>query len=111
MLNDAGWILTEGASIRTLKTKDTNASSTPQELTLRINVPEQPDLQKVAEALQRFWSLAGAKVEINVSDVREIVANRNHQVYVTNIQISPNQDMKPFWSSTAATEPDIILPT
>lgn len=103
MLNDAGWILTEGASIRTLKTKDTNASSTPQELTLRINVPEQPDLQKVAEALQRFWSLAGAKVEINVSDVREIVANRNHQVYVTNIQISPNQDMKPFWSSTAAT--------
>ncbi len=103
-LNDAGWILAEGASVRTLKTSGSasSTSSTAQELSITISVPEQPDLQKVAEALQRFWSLAGAKVTIIVTDVREIVANRTHQVYVTNVQLSPNQDMKPFWSSAAA---------
>ena len=90
--------------MRTLKTSGSasSTSSTAQELSITISVPEQPDLQKVAEALQRFWSLAGAKVTIIVTDVREIVANRTHQVYVTNVQLSTNQDMKPFWSSAAA---------
>lgn len=104
MLDEAGWKLVEGASVRTLKASGSasSTSSTAQELTMTISVPDQPDLMKVAEALQRFWSLAGAKVEIAVTDVREIVTNRNHQIYVTNVQLSPNQDMKPFWNSTAA---------
>lgn len=103
-LDDLGWKLQEGASVRTMKA--TSASSTPTELDIHIRVPEQPDLIKVAEALQRFWSLAGAKVEIETGDadqlLRETVANRNHQIYITNILLSPNQDMKPFWSSSAA---------
>ncbi|MFO0764726.1 MAG: ABC transporter substrate-binding protein [Patescibacteria group bacterium] len=103
-LDELGWKLQEGASVRTMK--GSGASSTPTELDIHVRVPEQPDLIKVAEALQRFWSLAGAKVEIETGDadqlLRETVANRNHQIYITNILLSPNQDMKPFWSSAAA---------
>lgn len=99
-LETLGWKLAEGATVRT---KTQGSSTTSQELSLRIRVPEQPDLLKVAEALQRFWSLAGARVEIETGDdtqvARETVANRDHQIYLTYLRLAPNQDMRRFWSS------------
>lgn len=95
-LNTLGWKLAEGASIRT---QNGNASST--ELALAIEVPNQPDLIRVAEYLQRRWSLIGVKVSIAPFESNEsILKQQNYDVLVTNILLPSSQDLSAFWSST-----------
>lgn len=101
-LDKLGWKTSEETGIRTLQ--KAGSSSTAQELVLTIRVPEIPDLVTVAEALQRFWSLVGAKVNLEVSDhqqlAREIVTNRDHQIYLTYLRYGAEQSMHEFWASS-----------
>lgn len=107
-LDSLGWKLVENESIRQLAgstraTSTTSTTATTTALSLSILVPNQPDLLKVAEALKRRWSLSGAEVNI-ISDepenlLRTALEKRDYQILLTNILLSPNQDLTPFWSS------------
>lgn len=124
MLEKAGWKLAPNATVRqfvpppkpvttTVRGRTTtvtptstlpNASSTPLEV--HIDVPDQQDLVRVAELLQRRWSLLGAKVTITTqpSDTlrRQATQDRNYQVILWNVLLSPSQDISLFWSSASA---------
>jgi peptide/nickel transport system substrate-binding protein len=110
-LETLGWKLPEGGAVRQFvgvgATRAATSTASSTNLTLSILVPNQPDLQKVAELLKRRWSLIGAEVTI-VSDepealLREALEKRNYQVIVTNILLPPNQDLTAFWASKNAT--------
>lgn len=79
-----------------------NTSSTP--LVLTIEVPNQPDLLKIATYLQQRWSLIGARVEIQNDEANNLLQNAlndrsSYQIILWNILLSPDQDLSPFWSS------------
>lgn len=103
----AGWKIDEQTGIRSYRAAGKTTSSTGTPLILRIDVPNQPDLVKMAEHLRQRWSLIGAKVDIQTHSpgelFRNIVSDRSkHQVVVWNILLSPTQDPAPFWGSDAA---------
>lgn len=112
-----GWKLKEGENVRTYQptvAKSTTNTKTPEPvvaasstpLSITIDVPEQPDLLRVAELLKRRWSLIGAQVEIRTGEaeslLRDAMERRDYQVLVWNILLSPNQDISMFWSSDRA---------
>ncbi|MSR85343.1 ABC transporter substrate-binding protein, partial [Candidatus Uhrbacteria bacterium] len=115
LLQSMGWILNAGETVRhfvpvvvpksTKKTASVTTSSTP--LTLTIDVPEQPDLLKVADFLKRRWSLLGIQVAIQSTDpeslLRQILNDRSYQIVVWNILLPETQDLTPFWNSGSAT--------
>ena len=107
-LDKIGWKLDPQANVRVLtpvttgKTTTTAAtSSTLMEFT--IDVPEQPDLIKVAELLQRRWSLLGARVTIRRQPGDELrkqaLANPDYQVIIWNVLLPPDQDLSQFWAN------------
>ncbi len=122
-LTDAGWVLSDGDGLRhftppapvtTHRGRHTTAqppaavasTSTPA-LTLTIEVPEQPDLLRVADYLKQRWLLLGAQVNIESQNpeplLRQATETRTYQVLIWNILLSPDQDLTPFWSSKNAT--------
>lgn len=102
-IESLGWKLPEGGTVR--QVASSTASST--NLALSILVPNQPDLQKVAELLKRRWSLIGAEVTIVTDEpevlLRDALEKRDYQVLVTNVLLPPNQDLTAFWASKNAT--------
>jgi peptide/nickel transport system substrate-binding protein len=109
-LDTLGWKLPEGETVRqflgtgTRTTATSTASST--KFLLTISVPNQPDLELVAELLKRRWSLLGAEVAI-ISDepgilLRSAVEKRDYQILITNVLLPPNQDLTAFWASKNA---------
>lgn len=103
----AGWKLDGETGLRSFRAAGKITSSTATLLALHIDVPNQPDLVRMAEYLRQRWSLIGAKVDIQTHTpeelFRSIVGDRTkHQVVVWNILLSPTQDPAPFWGSDAA---------
>lgn len=86
-------------------TPTVNASSTP--LALTIDVPDQPDLEQIADYLRRRWSLLGIRVTVHTESPevlhRRITSDRDsYQVVVWNELLPPSQDLTAFWKSTQA---------
>jgi peptide/nickel transport system substrate-binding protein len=126
LITSAGWVQPENSDIRikappkpipaatTKKTaSDASATSTAiistassTQLVFTVSVPNVPDILAVADVLKRRWSLLGAKIEINAMDTetlaRSVVANRNAQIVVWNVLLSPSQDLYPVWWSSEA---------
>ncbi len=108
-LDTLGWKVPEGGTVRQFVGTGAAASSTASttQLTLKILVPTQPDLQKVAELLKRRWSLLGAEVTIQSDEpellLRNALEKRDYQILVTNLLLPPNQDLTAFWASKNAT--------
>lgn len=106
LLTEAGWKKEEGRELRVQSSGATSTDDTP-ELTLTITVPDVPDLVAVAEALARRWSLLSAKVALQVETAeplaRRVTADRNAQILVWNVLLSPSQDQYPVWWSGEAT--------
>lgn len=107
LLEEVGWIHpaeAEGVdtSLRVLK----NASTTTP-LTLTLHVPNVPDLVAVADALRRRWALLGARIEVEIDApealARAITTNRNAQIVVWNVLLTPSQNQYPIWWSGEAT--------
>lgn len=113
LLESAGWRLKQNENVRSTtipapKGAPKGTTATTTELALTIEVPEQPDLQKIAEYLKRRWSLLGARISIDVLDGDRLSAqavndHTTYQILVTNVLLSSTQDIKPFWSSFNAT--------
>lgn len=79
------------------------ATASSTELTLKILIPEDPDLQAAAEVLKRQWSLIGAKVEIEAVPMEELLRQatreRQTQIVLLNLFLGNEQDLFPFWWS------------
>jgi peptide/nickel transport system substrate-binding protein len=110
LLTKAGWVMPPDGNVRILETagKTTSTSNaTTTELVLDILIPEDPDLQAVAESLKRQWSLIGAKVEIRAVPMEELLRQatreRQTQIVLLNLQLGIEQDVFPFWWSGNAT--------
>ncbi|MBD3281166.1 hypothetical protein GF391_00275 [Candidatus Uhrbacteria bacterium] len=106
LLEDEGWTLPEGQSIRVTEADDENASST--KLSLSILAPDQPDLLKVAEVLKRQWSIIGAEVIIKKDSISTILRrssrDRDIQIVLWNVLYSRDQDLSPIWWSGQTTD-------
>lgn len=111
LLNGLGWTVPQGESIRIKSGSATTTSST--QLHLIVDVPDQPDLLKVAETLRRRWSLLGILVEVHPQSaeplLRDAVTNRNYDVILWNVLLPARQDLSPFWASGSATENGLNL--
>lgn len=112
MLTKAGWAMPPDGNVRILaaagKTTSTasatsTATASSTEFTLDILIPDDPDLQAVAESLKRQWSLIGAKVEIRAVPMEELLRlatrERQTQIVLLNLQLGIEQDIFPFWWS------------
>ena len=104
LLDSLGWELNEADGLRYAKATSTDENATGTVLALSITVPNQPDLVKVAELLERRWSLVGVKVDIHSDDAQPLLedalTNRAYQVLIWNILLSPEQDLNAFWNSS-----------
>jgi peptide/nickel transport system substrate-binding protein len=102
LLETAGWILPQGASVRTSKT------ATTTQFEISVITSEQPELVAVAETLKRRWSLLGAKVSIEplAADdlLRRATRDRDADIVLTNVLLDDKQDLFPFWWSGQATD-------
>lgn len=85
----------------------TVATASSTELTINVLIPDDPDLQEVAEVLKRQWSLIGAKVEIESVPMEELLRRatreRQTQIVLLNLFLGSEQDLFPFWWSGNAT--------
>lgn len=121
-LETNGWKMDAGTGLRSFKTpppvtpskgKNTrtpvaSTSSTGTLLALTIDVPNQPDLVRIAEYLRQRWSLLGAKVDVKTHSaedlLRSVITDRmSSQILVWNILLPSTQDPSAFWGSDAAT--------
>ncbi|MDP3793964.1 MAG: ABC transporter substrate-binding protein, partial [Candidatus Uhrbacteria bacterium] len=129
LLQSAGWQLKDGETLRHLtaptppglptkrgaKTPSppTTANVSSTAFVFTIDVPNQPDLLKVADFLKRRWSLLGAQVNIHAEEadplLRDVVGNRSYQVLLWNILLPEDQDLTPFWSSNRTGERGLNL--
>lgn len=102
ILTKAGWTLSEGANVRTTG----GASST--ELVLTITVPDDPDLLIIAHALERQWSVLGARVNVDIQSTEEVTRRatreRHGQITLINVLLGGDQDIFPFWWSGQAVD-------
>ncbi len=114
-LETAGWKLDTATGLRFQKitgsartaTATSTASSTGTLLALTIDVPDQPDLVRIARYLQQRWSLLGIKIDVQTHDAdelrRAVVSDRSgYQILVWNILLPATQDPIGFWGSEAA---------
>ncbi len=113
LLDAAGWVLPNNENVRIfLKPEQRKpgtavvATASSTRLTLNILAPEQEDLAKVADALKRQWSLLGIQVEISVMDqkaaLKKSTRDRDAQVMLWNVLLTPDQDLFPVWWSGQA---------
>lgn len=109
LLDKAGWRMINATdTVRVLVDLSTkkpvrSATASSTELSVLIEVPNQPDLIKVAETLKRQWSFVGVKVDLRVEElkplVKRIMTDRVYQVLLWNVVLPPDQDVRPFWTS------------
>ncbi len=106
LLESAGWKKVEGREVRVRSSSSTSTADLP-ELTFTITVPDVPDLVAVSETLKRRWGLLSANVNLQVEPAeplaRRVTADRNAQILVWNVLLSPSQDQYPVWWSGEAT--------
>lgn len=104
LLNDLGWTLPEGESIRQ-KGND--------KLTLILATIDTPELIKVAEELQRQYKEIGVDVVINpVSPIgfqSEILPTRDYEMLLTGALLGVDPDLYPYWHSSQANENGLNL--
>lgn len=103
LLDAIGWKLADGSNVRSMKPAGSATSTSSTVLQIRIDVPNQPDLLRVADLLKRRWSLLGAQVDVRSEPgetlFREALALRNSQVIVSDMLLLPDLDLTQFFGS------------
>ena len=113
LLDASGWMLPSNENVRIyVKPEQRKAGATivatPSSTRLTINIlaPDQPDLNKLADALKRQWSLLGIQVEVTAQDQKSVLRrstrDRDTQVVLWNVLLPPDQDLFPIWWSGQA---------
>ncbi len=102
LLDEAGWKIPEGGTIRAKGDKN---------LSVNITVLDTPELLAVAEELSQQWETLG--VAVNITPVtplaiqNEVLKSRSFEVLVTGELYGIFPDPYPFWHSSQATFPGL----
>jgi len=104
LLDDNGWKLADGASIRKKGSTD---------LSFEIVTADWPQLIKTAELLKSQWALLGVNVDIKpvaISDLQQnYVRTRDYDSLLFGQVISFNPDLYSFWHSSQKKDPGLNL--
>jgi peptide/nickel transport system substrate-binding protein len=107
LLEELDWELDEETGLRFKGSTSTEEGAERTPLRISISVPDQSDLVQIADYLKRRWSLIGAEVSVESQSaetlVPQVVTNRQYQVLIWNILVTPTLDIKPVWHSSRAT--------
>lgn len=106
LLDEAGWKLAEGASLRT---KDGAADGTPLSLTIvTLNYPE---FITVAELVQKQWMNLGMEVLIETVDAEtmqtRILKERAYDILLSGALLGVDPDPYAFWHSSQVDYPGL----
>lgn len=95
LLEEAGWTIPEGESVR--KNED-------RTLSLELVLSEQDPFPAIAEAISTSWQALGVEVTITSLDPTELrterVRSREYDVLVFGQSIGYDSDLYPFWHSS-----------
>ncbi len=101
-LEDAGYKLAEGASVRTLKKAP--SGETPNELALTITTVKNSEFVQAAETIVAELAAIGIKAEVNAvenaSFFSTVIEPRSYQVLLTGTLLGIDPDPYPFWHSS-----------
>lgn len=95
-LNDAGWTLPEGATIRT---------SGENRIALRMLVYDTPTNRALAEAIAAQWETVGIALLLDLrsdwSEFRRMLSERSFDVALVDVDPPGDPDLYDFWSQEA----------
>ena len=104
LLNDNGWILADGATVRA-------KNGTP--LAFSITTLASPDLLAAATELQTEWKALGADVTIYSVDQftlqNDVIKNHDYDVLLAGERYGTYPDLYPFWHSSQTVYPGLNL--
>lgn len=95
LLDQAGWTLTEGASVRQLE---------GQPLSIRLLLVEEPVQRAVAAALAGQWAEAGVQVQLEAMPLAAYSAalsERNFDVALAEVVAENDPDLYDFWGQAS----------
>lgn len=99
-LEDAGWLLTDGQSVRQ-KVREENTKS----LTVRLLIPSSVTHRTLANEIAARWQALGVEVELVVAadwaEFRQRLAERAFDVALVDISPPNDPDLYDFWSQEA----------
>lgn len=105
-LQDAGYSLPEGATVRTLKKAP--ADGTPNELALTITTVQNPEFVRAAEIIAAELGAIGIRTDVKPveggSFYADVVSPKSYQVLLTGTLLGLDPDPYPFWHSSQTKE-------
>ncbi len=117
LFKQAGWEYKEDEAQTDTKSAATNTSAVSsqkvlvkdgQELNLRLTLPNQPQIIKVAELLKQMWQAAGIKLTLNIMEISDIqksvIQARDFELLLFGEILDSTADLYPFWHSSQAGE-------
>lgn len=104
LLDAKGWVLADGATVRT----KAGAS-----LAFSLTVLNTPDLLAAATALQHTWEMIGAAVTIEAVDPAvfqsDVLQNHTYDALLAGERYGAYPDIYPFWHSSQISSPGLNL--
>jgi peptide/nickel transport system substrate-binding protein len=101
-LEEAGYKLAEGASVRSLKKAP--ADDSPNELALVITTVQSPEFVRAAETIARQLAAAGIRAEVrpveSAAFFSSVIQPKAYQVLLTGTLLGVDPDPYPFWHSS-----------
>lgn len=101
-LEEAGYKLAEGTTVRGLKKAPTDGSA--NELTLTITTVQSPEFVRAAEVIVAQLAAAGIKAELSPVDsatfFSSVIQPKAYQVLLTGTLLGIDPDPYPFWHSS-----------
>lgn len=105
-LQDAGYSLPEGATVRTLKKAPSDG--TPNELAVTITTVQNPEFVRAAEIIAAELGAIGIRTDVkpveDASFYADVVSPKTYQVLLTGTLLGIDPDPYPFWHSSQTKE-------
>lgn len=103
-LDDAGWALLEGETVRKKDGK---------ELRFSLSTVDRPEYTQTAELLRQFWSDIGVEVELRLFSsndiIRRVIKSRDYEALLFGEIVGIDPDPYPFWHSSQSFDPGLNL--
>ncbi len=103
-LDDAGWSLFEGETVRKKNGK---------ELRFTLTTVDRPEYTKTAQLLREYWSAVGVGVDIRLFSsndiIRKVIKPRDYEALLFGEIIGTDPDPYPFWHSSQSFDPGLNL--
>lgn len=104
MLDDAGWSLFAGETVRKKNGK---------ELQFTLTTVDRPEYIKTAELLRDFWAKIGVGLEIRLFSsndiIKKVIKPRDYEALLFGEIVGADPDPYPFWHSSQSYDPGLNL--